>query len=75
MAGQNYREGRALRNHTKIRSGELDFRNGDLLKLYGNHWDGYLFGALVYGDEDGLLPAFKVENIIKSHNFSSKVKV
>ena len=74
VAGQELDKGRVTHNHNPLRQNELDVRTGEVIKVYGNHWDGYLLASSLKGDQIGLVPAFKIERIFKSYNYSSNIK-
>ena len=73
VAGQDIQHGRVIKAHNQTRPNELNVREGDILKTYGNHWDGHVLGSFLKG-QSGLVPAFKIENIVKSHNYSSRIR-
>ena len=65
--------GTVTHNHKPLRQNEIDARKGDIVKFFGNLWDGY---ALVSGSKKtypGLVPAFKIDKIFKTYNYSSKI--
>ena len=46
-----------------------------MLIIHGNHWDEYLLAFHSKGDNpstSGLVPAFKIEYIVRTHNIPSE---
>ena len=65
--------GRVTHNHIPIRQNEINATQGDVVRFLGNHWDGYVQVNNPKSKQTGLIPAFKIERIFKTHNYSSKI--
>ena len=74
VAGESLGQGRVRRDHIPIRPTELHVHQGDLVSFLGNHWDGYALASGPMKGQTGLLPAFKIDEIFRMHNYSSKIK-
>lgn len=60
--GQNAHPHVAILDHKPRRTGELELKVGDLIEVFGNHWDGYSKGYNTRTSMTGLLPSFKIKN-------------
>lgn len=60
--GQNPHPHVAIHDHKPRRTGEIELRVGDLVEVYGNHWDGFSKGRNTRTSMTGLYPSFKVKN-------------
>lgn len=67
--GQNPHPQVAILDHKPRKSGELELKVGDLVEVYGNHWDGFSKGRNARTSMTGLYPSYKVKNPIKDVDF------
>lgn len=44
-------------------------KEGDLVGIAGNHWDGFSKGKNLRTNQNGLFPSFKVKNKVELANF------
>ncbi|CAJ0589879.1 unnamed protein product [Cylicocyclus nassatus] len=58
--GQHAHELVAVENYIPEQSGEIELRVGDVIKVAGNHWDGYSKGQNSRTGASGLYPSYKV---------------
>ena len=65
---------RVTRDHVQIRPNEINVKQGDVVKILRNNWDGYVNVTNPKKKHTGLIPAFKVDRIFKVYNYSSKIK-
>ena len=73
-AGQNVLLGQATESHKPQRSNEIELKQGDIIQLHGNHWDGFSLGAFSSKHKKGVYPSYKVQSLIRTFKRSSKVK-
>lgn len=67
--GQNSHPHVAILDHKPRKNGELELKTGDLIEVYGNHWDGYSKGYNTRTSMTGLFPSFKVKNPVDAVDF------
>ncbi|KAK2580528.1 hypothetical protein KPH14_006259 [Odynerus spinipes] len=67
--GQNPHPHVAILDHKPRKNGELELKVGDLIEVYGNHWDGYSKGYNTRTSMTGLFPSFKVKNPVDAVDF------
>lgn len=67
--GQNSHPHVVIMDHKPRKSGELELKVGDLIEVYGNHWDGYSKGYNTRTSMTGLFPSFKVKNPVDAVDF------
>ncbi|XP_032682699.1 alpha-(1,6)-fucosyltransferase isoform X1 [Odontomachus brunneus] len=67
--GQNPHPHVAIMDHKPRKNGELELKIGDLIDVYGNHWDGFSKGYNSRTSMTGLFPSFKVKNRIAAVDF------
>ncbi|XP_012276842.1 alpha-(1,6)-fucosyltransferase [Orussus abietinus] len=67
--GQNPHSHVAIIDHVPRRPGELELKVGDLIEVYGNHWDGYSKGRNTRTNMAGLFPSFKVKDPVVAVDF------
>lgn len=60
--GQHPHEFVAVEHHKKRQSFEIDLHVGDIIHMYGNHWDGYSKGANTRTGQTGLFPSYKIRD-------------
>ncbi|KAG7199674.1 hypothetical protein KM043_014264 [Ampulex compressa] len=67
--GQNPYPHVAILDHKPRKSGELELKAGDLIEVFGNHWDGDSKGYNTRTSMTGLFPSFKVKNRVSAVDF------
>lgn len=67
--GQNPHPHQAILNHKPTKVGEIELKVGDLIEVFGNHWDGYSKGYNTRTSMTGLFPSFKVKNPVNAVDF------
>ncbi|EFN69737.1 Alpha-(1,6)-fucosyltransferase [Camponotus floridanus] len=67
--GQNPHPHVAILDHKPRKNGELEMKIGDLIEVYGNHWDGFSKGYNTRTSMTGLFPSFKVKNPVDAVDF------
>lgn len=67
--GQNSHPHSVIIDHEPRKEGEIALKVGDLIEVYGNHWNGFSKGKNIRTGETGLFPSFKVVNPVKSVKF------
>jgi len=67
--GQNPHPHVAILDHKPRKNGELELKIGDLIEVYGNHWDGFSKGYNTRTSTMGLFPSFKVKNPVDTVDF------
>ena len=50
-----------LVDHLPQTDAEIELKKGDIIKVAGNHWNGYSKGTNVRTEKKGLYPSFKVK--------------
>ena len=60
--GQNHHYQVALMSHKAQTKEEMDLREGDLVGVAGNHWNGYSLGTNRRTNKRGLYPSYKVRD-------------
>lgn len=74
FGGQNVHQQQALYdNPKKVNSGgkveSIELKQGDIIKVAGNHWDGFSMGINTRTLEHGLYPSYMVRNVVSSAKF------
>ena len=67
--GQNPHPHQAILDHKPRKTGEIELKVGDLIEVFGNHWDGYSKGYNTRTSMTGLFPSFKVKNPVDAAEF------
>lgn len=67
--GQNPHPHVAILDHKPRKNGELELKVGDLIDVFGNHWDGFSKGYNTRTSMTGLFPSFKVKNPVNAVDF------
>ena len=74
VPGQRPEDARVTHDHIPLRDNEITTHKGDVVKFLGKHWDGYASVADSKSNRIGFIPAFKVETVFKTYNYSSNIK-
>ena len=65
FGGQNAHDVIAVEDHRKANGSlEIDLKVNDIIKIAGNHWDGYSKGTSYRTGKTGLFPSYKVKEKI-----------
>ncbi|XP_066584476.1 alpha-(1,6)-fucosyltransferase isoform X2 [Prorops nasuta] len=67
--GQNQHPHIAILDHKPKNTNEMELKVGDLIDVYGNHWDGFSKGYNTRTSITGLFPSFKVKNPVDAVDF------
>ena len=66
--------GRVTHAHNATRKTETDIHKGNVVKFLENHWDGYAVISDSSKNKTGLIPAFKIDEIFQTYDYSSNIK-
>ena len=56
----------AIQDHVPQTEDEIELKIDDLIKIIGNHWNGYSKGINLRTKANGIFPSYKIKDIIRT---------
>ena len=69
FGGQNEHQQIAIMNHKPSEVGEIELKVGDIVKIAGNHWNGFNMGTNHRTEKVGLYPEYKTKEVLDIIDF------